>query len=231
MSKIEDLGLKERIYTGIRDKIFTLAVAPGEKLPEQKLAEEFGVSRTLVREAIRRLAWEGLIHIEPNRASSVVEMDEKKIQELAFVRWQHDQLAIPLAVYHASREDLDRLRALALACIAANDAGDLQRRHEIDAQFHREVYALSGNALLCDLQERLGLLVRLWQALHITQPAMLAEGLRQHLELVERFEAHDVPGALQVIQAHSTSSFGSDFHGRLLTPQDLLRGCPEAAER
>ena len=75
MSKIEDLGLKERIYTGIRDKIFTLAFAPGEKLPEQKLAEEFGVSRTLVREAIRRLAWEGLIHIEPNRASSVVEMD------------------------------------------------------------------------------------------------------------------------------------------------------------
>ena len=69
------------------------------------------------------------------------------------------------------------------------------------------------------------------EALHITQPAMLAEGLRQHLELVERFEAHDVPGALQVIQAHSTSSFGSDFHGRLLTPQDLLRGCPEAAER
>ena len=52
MSKIEDLGLKERIYTQIRDKIFRLEFAPGEKLPEQKLAEEFGVSRPLVREAI-----------------------------------------------------------------------------------------------------------------------------------------------------------------------------------
>ncbi|MDO4972916.1 MAG: GntR family transcriptional regulator [Eubacteriales bacterium] len=227
MSKIEDLGLKERIYTQIRDKIFRLEFAPGEKLPEQKLAEEFGVSRPLVREAIRRLAWEGLIHIEPNRASTVVEMDDKKIQELAFVRWQHDQLAIPLAVYRASKEDLDRLRRLALDCIAANEAGDLTRRHEIDAQFHRAVYALSGNALLCDLQERLGLLVRLWQALHITEPRMLADGLRQHLELVERFEAQDIPGALRVIQAHSTSSFGSDFHGRLLTPEDLLRGSPD----
>ncbi len=227
MSKIEDLGLKERLYAGIRDKIFALEFAPGTKLPEQKLAEEFNVSRPLVREVIRRLAWEGLIHIEPNRASTVVEMDEKKIQELAFVRWQHDQLAIPLAVYHASSGDLDRLRELAAACIAANDAGDLNGRHEKDAAFHQAVYALSGNALLCDLQEKLGLLVRLWQALHITEPAMLAEGLRQHLELVDRFEAHDIPGALRVIQAHSTSSFGSDFHGRLLTPQDLLRGTPD----
>ena len=222
VSKTEDIGLKDRICDSIRDRIFRLEFAPGEKLPELQLAEEYGVSRPIVREAIRRLAWEGLIHLEPNRASTVVVMDEKMIQDLAFVRWQHDQLAIPLAVYRASQADLDGLRALAEDCIAANDAGDLEQRHSLDAEFHRRIYALSGNTLLCDLQERLSSQVRLWQAQHIREPSMLAEGLRQHLELIDRFEAGDVPGALQVIQAHSTSSFGADFKGRLLTPQDIL---------
>ncbi|MBQ9685568.1 MAG: GntR family transcriptional regulator [Oscillospiraceae bacterium] len=222
VSKTEDIGLKDRICEAIRDRIFRLEFIPGEKLPEQKLAEEYGVSRPIVREAIRRLAWEGLIHIEPNRASTVVVMDEKLIQDLAFVRWQHDQLAIPLAVYRASAEDLDALRKLALACIEANEAGDLERRHSLDADFHRKIYALSGNSLLCDLQERLNSLVRLWQAQHIREPSMLAEGLKQHLALIDCFEAGDIAGALRVIQAHSTSSFGADFKGRLLTPQDIL---------
>ena len=223
MSKMEDPGLKDRIYRHVRDKILTLAIRPGEKIPELQLAQELGVSRPLVREAVRRLSWDGLIKLEPNRAATVVVMDPQMIQDLAFVRWQHDQLAIPLVIYHGSPHDFDSLRATALRCLEANEAGDLGARHTLDAQFHQQIYQLSGNRLLYDLHCRLGMLVRLWQALHITAPSMLAEGLRQHLELVDCFERRDVPGALQVIQAHSSRSFGSDFQGRLLTPQDLLR--------
>ncbi|MGE4276465.1 MAG: GntR family transcriptional regulator [Lawsonibacter sp.] len=223
MSKIEDPGLKDRIYCHVRDKILTLEIKPGEKIPELSIAQELGVSRPLVREAVRHLSWDGLIKLEPNRAATVAVMDAQMIQNLAFVRWQHDQLAIPLAVYNGSPRDFDALRAVALRCLEANAAGDLSARHTLDAQFHQQVYQLTGNQLLYDLHCRLGMLVRLWQALHITSPAMLAEGLQQHLELVDRFEARDIPGALQVIQAHSTHSFGSDFQGKLLTPQDLLQ--------
>ena len=170
---------------------------------------------------MQRLAWEGLIRLERNKAATVTVMDEKLIQDLAFVRWQHDQLAVPLAIYNASPKDLDELRLLARRCIEANRAGDLNGRHALDAAFHRKLFSLSGNQLLCDLQTKLNMLVRLWQAIHITEPSMLAEGLEQHLALVDAFEARDVPTALAVIQAHSTMSFGADFHGKLLTPPEL----------
>ena len=222
MSKIEDPGFKERIYGYIRDQILDLAIQPGEKIPEQRLAQELGVSRPVVREAVRRLAWEGLVKQEPNRGATVVVMDGRLIQDLAFVRWQHDQLAIPLAVYNGSPRDFGALREIAQQCLQANREGDLKQRHILDAEFHQGVYQLSGNQVLYDLNSRLGLLVRLWQALHITAPAMLEEGLQQHLELVDCFQRRDVRGALKVIQDHSTRSFGADFQGKLLTPQDLL---------
>lgn len=230
MSKIEDPGLKDRIYNYVRDLILTLQIKPGEKVPEVRIAQELGVSRPLVREAVRHLSWDGLIKLEPNRAATVVVMDQQMIQDLAFVRWQHDQLAIPLAVYHGSPRDFNELRMTANRCLEANAAGDLPLRHDLDAAFHRKIYQLAGNQLLYDLHCRLSMLVRLWQALHITSPAMLADGLQQHLALVDCFEQRDVAGALQVIQSHSTCSFGSDFHGRLLTPQDLLQLRQQEAE-
>lgn len=223
MSKTEDPGLKERIYCYIRDEILTLKIKPGEKIPELSIAQQLGVSRPLVREAVRHLSWDGLIQLQPNRAARVVVMDTSMIQDLAFVRWQHDQLAIPLAVCNGSPRDFACLRDTAQQCLAANSRGDLEQRHTLDAEFHQHIYRLSGNRLLYDLHCRLSMLVRLWQALHITSPSMLEDGLHQHLELVDCFQRRDVHGALQIIQEHSTRSFGSDFQGKLLTPQDLLQ--------
>lgn len=222
MSKLTDPSLKERIYEHIRDMIFTLALRPGEKIPEAQLAQELGVSRPLIREAILRLSWEGMIKLDPNRAATVIVMDKQMIQDLAFVRWQHDQLAVPLAIYNGSPRDFDAMRAIAQDCLAANQRGDLNLRHALDAQFHQKIYALSGNHLLLQMHCQTSMQVRLWQALHITAPSMLCDGLKQHLELVDCFSAHDVEGALALIQSHSTRSFGSDFAGKLLTPGDLL---------
>ena len=223
MSKTEDPKLKERIYCHIRDEILTLKIKPGEKIPELSIAQQLGVSRPVVREAIRHLFWDGLIQLQPNRAARVVVMDASMIQDLAFVRWQHDQLAIPLAVWNGSPRDFADLRNLAQQCLAANSRGDLEQRHTLDSEFHQYIYRLSGNRLLYDLNSRLSMLVRLWQALHITSPTMLEDGLYQHLELVDCFQRRDVHAALEIIQAHSTRSFGADFQGKLLTPQDLLR--------
>ena len=222
MSKTEDLSLKERIYSEIRDRILSLRLAPGDKIPESALADEFGVSRPIVREAVQRLSWDGLIKLEPNRSATVIVMDSEMIQELALVRWQHDQLAIPLAIYNSSQKNINELRKLANACIEANDRGDLIGRHAYDADFHDMIYRLSGNQLLCSLQARLNMLIRLWQAMYISSPDMLADGLRHHLDLTDAFEARDVPGALRIIHKHSTVSFGTDYKGVLLTPQDIV---------
>jgi len=223
MSKTGDIGQKERIYNSIRDKILSLELAPGDKIPEAFLAQELGVSRPIIRETILRLSCDGLVILEPNHPATVIKMDAKMIQDLAFVRWQHDQLAIPLAVYNCSMNDIVKLRDIANRCIAANKQGDLNMRNTLDAEFHKTVYELSNNRLLCELQYRTSLVVRLWQAIHITSPDILAGGLEQHLSLTDCFEKRDVNAALQIIHEHSTESFGKDFNGKLLTPHDLLK--------
>ncbi len=222
MSKTEDLTLKDRIYETILNDILFLRFMPGEKIPEVQIAKEQGVSRPLVHEAVQRLSWDGLVKLEPNRPPTVIIMDNRMIQDLAFVRWQHDQLAIPLAIYNASARDISELREVAAQCLQANSDNDLKQRHILDAKFHQKIYFLSGNELLYSLHYRLSLLVRLWQSLHITSNAMLVDGLMQHFQLLDAFERRDTASALEIIQKHSSSSFGSDFHGNLLTPNDLL---------
>ena len=117
MSKTEDLTLKDRIYETILNDILFLRFMPGEKIPEVQIAKEQGVSRPLVHEAVQRLSWDGLVKLEPNRPPTVIIMDNRMIQDLAFVRWQHDQLAIPLAIYNASARDISELREVAAQCL------------------------------------------------------------------------------------------------------------------
>lgn len=225
MSKIKDTNLRDRIYETIRNKILKLDFQPGERIPELQLSEELGVSRPLIREATRRLSWEGLVEIHPNYGAKVIIIDDKTIQDLAFVRWQHDQLAIPLAIFNASYKDITDLRNIANSCITANVSGNIELRHDSDALFHQRIIQLSGNHILCDLHYRTSLIVRLWQAIHITTPETLASGLQQHLELVDYIEQRNITAALQVIHDHTMLSFGSDFTGDLLSPQDLLQLC------
>ncbi len=224
MAKTEDIGLKERVYNSIKEKILTLKLMPGDKIPEVDLAAEFKVSRPIIREAVQRLAWNGLIKLEPNKSATVIVMDGEMIQDLALVRWQLDQLAIPLAIYNSSLKDMDELKTVAMQCIEANEAGDLSGRHAFDALFHQKIYELSKNHLLYDLNARLAMPIRLWQALHITSPDMLRDGLNQHLELVDSFRCGDVKQAIRIIHDHSTMSFASDFKGKLMTPQDIVPG-------
>ena len=149
MSKIEDLSMKQHVYEYIRDKILTLELEPGERIPESQIAADLGISRTPVREAVRLLSWEGLITIRPNHSATVVVLDDKKVQDLLLVRWQHDALAVPLAIYNGSRREFEELRKTAKECIEANNRGNLWCRHELDSKFHRDIVKTCGYIHAC----------------------------------------------------------------------------------
>lgn len=223
MPKIEDLGMKTRVYEYIRDMILKLELKPGEKIPEIKIACDLGISRTPVREAVRRLAWEGLIKINPNHAATVVVVDDKMIQDLLLVRWQHDQLSITLAMYNGSLREFAELRSIAQQCIKANEAGDLYMRHTLDSQFHNKIFEIGKNQILYDLNSRLNLIVRLWQAVNITDPHTLKEKLYQHLALVDCLEKQEAKKALEIIYDHSVFSYGTSLDSGLLTPRMIFK--------
>ena len=211
MAKIEDISMKTKIYKLIRDRILTRQILAGEKIPELELAAELNVSRTPVREAVRRLAWEGLITIEPNKSATVRVLTEDVIHDLAVVRWQHEKLNIPLTVYNGSNKDFDVLREYADKCLHYNKKGDMDHRHKYDSKFHIKLFEIGGNAILLDLQRRMELLIQLWQAYHITKPEMHLDGLEQHHKIVDALEKRDTDTVLELMYQHCARSYGVEF--------------------
>jgi DNA-binding GntR family transcriptional regulator len=211
MAKLEDVSIKTTIYKYIRDLILTNILKQGEKIPEGDIAKALNVSKTPVREAIRRLALEGLIDSEPNKSSTVRVLDESTIKDLACVRWQHEKLNVPLVIYNASNKDFDELEEIAHQCIEYNNSGDLNMRNKTDGRFHLKLYEIGGNQVLVELQKKMELLVQLWQAASISTTNVKSEYLNQHLELVDIFRRRDCKAALDLLYKHYCVSYGIDI--------------------
>ena len=180
----------------------------GDKIPETQIAADLHVSKTPVREAIRRLAWEGLIETNTNKSATVTVLDNSIIKDLASVRWQHEKLNIPLIIYNGSNKDFDDLELLAKKCLQYNNKGDMNNRHKYDAKFHLKMYEIGGNKILYKLHSHLELTIQLWQVSHILEPNQLKEGLEQHFEIIDALRRHDENAALHLVYTSCIESYG-----------------------
>ncbi len=216
MAKIEDVSIKATIYKYIRNLILTSKLKQGDRIPEGDIAEALKVSKTPVREAIRRLSWEGLIDTEPNKSATVRILDDDTIHDLAAVRWQHEKLNVPLLIYNGSNKDFDELEEIAVQCMEYNKSGDLNMRNKMDARFHLKMYEIGGNKILIELQHRMELLIQLWQAASIATTDVKSEFLKQHLELVKIFRKRNAKAALDLLYEHYCVSYGVEIND--LTP-------------
>ena len=104
MSK-RNVGLSEPAYKHILELIMTKRLMPGDRIPETRIAEEFNISRTPVRDAMRQLSNEGLIEIFPNRFAQVKVYGDDAIQEIGTVRVALDTMSVKLAGLYGSRAD------------------------------------------------------------------------------------------------------------------------------
>lgn len=160
-------SLAQRVVAGLKDKIFAGDLPPGHKLPsETELVEEFGVSRTVVREAVTRLRAEGLVETFQGRGSFVLAVPEPTsfTVESAAIRSHHDVLDMidfrlgiecEAAALAASRVDPAGARTLRTALTEFTEAAP-QDAVEADFRFHRAVAAVSGNRFYLDLLDSLG---------------------------------------------------------------------------
>lgn len=214
MPKIEDIHMKERIYDYIKDQIISRQLPGGAKIPEQKIAEQLGVSRTPVREAVRRLAWDGIVKISPNRSAEVIVLNDQTVEDFGIVRWTLDTLSVQLAAYNGSNREFDELRELADKCWAANKAGDLLKRIQYDSDFHLYMVKIGKNKILYDMQAKLHVMTQLWQANNIFSSEDMLEGLRMHTGMVDALEARDVSKAVALARQHLSIAFKTDFEER-----------------
>ena len=200
--------LVNQAYNYLLDMIMTKKLMPGERVPEQQVAEDSGISRSPVRDAMRRLANEGLINIYPYRFAEISKCDQTMMREIGTIRLALDNIAIKLVLLYGSRSDFISLRQLAHSCWTAFEEKDHERRIQYDLDFHLMLSEISQNALLLELQKSLSLRVQFLILHHPFAIGVEERHLMQHFELIDKIEQNDESEAMEIINNHIISFYG-----------------------
>jgi DNA-binding GntR family transcriptional regulator len=191
----------KRAYGLLRERITTLAVAPGSPINEQQLAEDLGMGVTPVREALKLLAHENLVVITPRHGLYVADVNVADLEQISEMRLLLESLSARLAAQRATADDIVVLESLRQE--QANTPPDDRRRlFDVDHNFHQAVAQAAHNKYLADALERLfGLSQRLWY-LALPKLGFLPSSVEKHLDLVEAIKTGDADRAEQVMRSH-----------------------------
>ena len=151
----EYLPLRDVVFKTLRQAILKGELEPGERLMEIQLAERRGLSRTPIREAIRKLELERLVLMIPRRGAEVAKISEKNLRDVLEVRRSLEELAIDLACQRIQEEELETLREAQKEFAAAISAGDAMEIAQTDEKFHEIIYSGTGNQKLMQILSNL----------------------------------------------------------------------------
>ncbi|MCB5906126.1 GntR family transcriptional regulator [Streptomyces pinistramenti] len=211
----------QRAYVEIAERMAAGDLEPGAWLREESLAASIGISRTPVREALRRLASEGLVRFEANRGAQVVAWDRSKIAEIYGLRAAVEGYVAAVAAQNISDEALGRLEANLDEYIRViADARPDARQHaaELNNEFHALVLASTANESLVSLLHGvLGLPLVRRTFLRYSERD-LARSVEHHRELIEALRRRDAPLAEMMMKVHIRAAEHS-----VLEAQDLDR--------
>ena len=151
----EYLPLRDVVFNTLRQAILKGELIPGERLMEIQLAERLGVSRTPIREAIRKLELEGLVLMIPRKGAEVAKISEKNLRDVLEVRRSLEELAIELACQRMSDDEIRQLEEAQAAFQKAVESKDAMNIAETDEHYHDIIYFGTGNSRLVQILNNL----------------------------------------------------------------------------
>ena len=151
----EYLPLRDVVFNTLRQAILRGELKPGERLMEIQLANKLGVSRTPIREAIRKLELEGLVLMIPRKGAEVARMTLKDMEDVLEVREALDELAAKIACKKISDEQLAKLKTIRDEFKKSMDSGDVKKIAEEDVKFHDAIYEATDNAKLVSMMNNI----------------------------------------------------------------------------
>ena len=151
----EYLPLRDVVFNTLRQAILKGELKPGERLMEIQLANKLGVSRTPVREAIRKLELEGLVLMIPRKGAEVAKISENNLRDVLEVRRSLEELAIDLACQRITEEELAQLNKAEVDFKAAIENGDAMQIAQTDENFHEIIYNSTKNQKLVQILNNL----------------------------------------------------------------------------
>lgn len=201
-------SLHDRVVTELRQAILSGRLKPGERLVEGRLADELGVSRNPVREAIRALASEGLIEVTARRGAAVATMTEQEARETIEVRALLEGHNARLAARRQDKQIIKRIEAVLNKGTAAVTARRFEQLFDLNLQFHRELAAAGQNTVLGDIMQKLR--DRTAMLFSPMNPARQARNWDEHAAILRAIIEGDERAAATLASEHVMRA-GMDF--------------------
>jgi GntR family transcriptional regulator, trigonelline degradation regulator len=208
MSAIHDMlverpaALRDQVVGNLRNAIINGQFAPGARLVERQMCELLGVSRTLVREALRQLEAEGWVRILPNRGPVVISMTPEEVRELYEVRAALEGIAAFRAAERVTPEQLDRLAAAVDAMTKAQGRGDWMRHRQQLQLYYDILREASGNALLRAQLDAMSARMAWLRGVTLARPERAAIAVKEEARLLAALRARDGKRARELCEAH-----------------------------
>jgi len=199
-------SLKEQAYTAIKNAIAATDVYRSRaeiRLDERRLAQDFGISRTPVREAMAQLEREGFVRSEPRRGIYVVRKTKREVIELITVWAALESMAARLITESADDDEIASLRRMFATFENGEVRAHLDEYSQLNIEFHQSIIRMSRNDALIGLAENLFTHMRIIRRKTIGEKDRADRSIRDHMHIIEALEARDTVRAETLVRDHA----------------------------
>ncbi len=199
-------SFKNKAYTALRNAIASMDVYRSRseiRLDERRLALEFGISRTPVREAMAQLEREGFVRSVPRRGVYVVRKTRREVIELITAWAALESMAARLITANATDEEIASLRKMFATFENGELRAHLDEYSEVNIEFHQTIIRLSRNTVLVQLAENLFTHMRMIRRKTIGEKDRADRSIRDHIHIIEALEARDTVRAEALVRDHA----------------------------
>ncbi len=200
-------SFKNKAYAALKNVIVSMDIYRSRsdiRLDERQLAQDFGISRTPVREAMAQLEREGFVRSVPRRGVYVVRKTKKEVIELITAWAALEGMAARLITQNvASDEEIASLRKMFATFVDGELRAHLDEYSEVNIEFHQSIIRMSGNGVLIDLAENLFTHMRMIRRKTIVERDRVDRSIRDHMNIIEALEARDTERAEALVRDHA----------------------------
>ena len=202
MNRIAPTALYQEVAERLRQRIFNHELTPGDWIDEQKLAEEYGISRTPLREALKVLAAEGLVDLKPRRGCYVTEISHQDIDDIFPLMAMLEGRCAFIAAQLATAGDIRGLKAIHEKLESAAKDSRIDAFFEANQEFHRRIQELTNNRWLLSVIQDLRKVLKLSRLHSLSLEGRLQQSLEEHRIIMAAFEAGDAEKAEKSMHDH-----------------------------
>jgi len=199
-------SFKHKAYTALKNAIVSMDIYRNRddiRLDERKLAQDFGISRTPVREAMAQLESEGFVRSVPRRGIFVVRKTRREVIEMITAWAALESMAARLITENALDADIKSLRRMFATFIDGKVLAHLDEYSEVNIEFHQAIIRMSHNHVLIDMAENLFTHMRMIRRKTIVEKDRADRSIRDHMNIIEALEARDTSRAEQLVRDHA----------------------------